>query len=399
MYHQKSNYSSNYSGMHNKHKNSSNHHTNYSTDDINKIIDYIYSTTEISRFKYKILEYENDLNLITTHKYYISANFSGTSSLLVFVRIMDRYYSCLIDRKTLSYNRHQIKTDSVKIIPINIRLDSSIYHGTIMDGIHVYNKRTNTNVFIMTDIYQFRGSNMTNDMIQHKIMNVTAYLNANLKQDNKTNSLNIVINKLYEITEIEDLRKTMDHIGGYETKGIIFYPEISGTKLIFLDMNPPKTTILNKESTKDLVKDKENNTGEMKEPPELKKVSNKKKTKYRYVCKSDNQINSVLELRKTEQPDVYFVSCADRTHENGKNIIKIIRLGIALIPSKEISVMCKTLMANKTHGKMLMKCKFDQDKNKWIPIEEEKIAKLPTLLSEIEKDMELVIESDNDSDD
>jgi hypothetical protein len=70
---------------------SNNYNSNYEYHDIQKIIDYIYSTTEISRFKYKILEYENDLNILTTQKYYISANFSGTSSLLVFIKILDKF--------------------------------------------------------------------------------------------------------------------------------------------------------------------------------------------------------------------------------------------------------------------------------------------------------------------
>jgi hypothetical protein len=192
----------------------------------------------------------------------------------------------------------------------------------------------------------------------------------------------------------------MDHIGGYETKGIIFYPEISGPKLIFLDVNAPKNIQSVKISKDNLNESKDNKKeeSEMKEPPELKKVSNKKKIKYRYLCKSDNPIYCVLEIRKTELPDVYYVSCADRIKDNGKNIIKIIRLGIALIPSKETSVLCKNLVASKTHGKILMKCKFEQDKNKWIPIEEDKSAKLPTLISDIEKEMELIVESDDSSD-
>lgn len=370
-------------------------YSHYSNDDMNRILDYIYAKTEISRFKYKILEYENDLNILTTQKYYVSANFSGTTSLLVFVKIMDRFYSCLVDRKTLSYNRQQVNINSVKITPVNIRLDNTIYNGTIMDGIHVYNKRTNTNVFIMTDIYLFRGQDMTNDMIHHKIMNVSSYINANLKdRNNSGNNINIVVNKLYELSEIDQLKETMEKVGGYDMKGLVFYPDISGTKLIFLDNNK----IVSKPKETPQITHVENQTIEMKEPPKIKEVQNKKKTKYRYICKSNEDIYAILEIRKTEQPDVYYVSCAQKENIEGKNIIKIIRLGIALIPSKDTSKLCKSLFQNRQNNKMLMKCKFDQDKNKWIPIEENKTSKLPTLLSDIEKEMDLIMESDSDDD-
>lgn len=364
---------------------------NYDYKDTQKILDYVYSTTEISRFKYKILEYQNDLNILTTQKYYVSANFSGTSSLLVFIKIMDKYYSCLIDRKTLSYNRHQIKIENVKILPINIRFDNSIYNGTIMDGIHVFNKRNHTNVFIMTDVYQFRGQDMTNDSIQHKIMNVSSYINSNLKND-KINTLNLVVNKLYNITDIEELKNTMEKVGGYDMKGIVFYPDISGTKLIVLDT---KSQNQNNENSNT------NNTNNLEPvaPPKLKELSNKKKMRYRYVCNSEDPIFAVLEVKKTDSPDVYYVSCAEKQVSGGKNIIKIIRLGIAFIPDKETSITCRNILTTKTNGKALMKCQFNQEKNKWVPISEDKSVKLPTFLSEIEKNMELIVESDTESDD
>jgi len=48
------------------------------------------------------------------------------------------------------------------------------------------------------------------------------------------------------------------------------------------------------------------------------------------------------------------------------------------------------------NGKALMRCKFCPDKNKWIPIEESKNNKIPDLLSNIEKYLELIIDSDSE---
>lgn len=375
---------------------------NYDKRDIQKIIDYIYSSTEISRFKYKILEYENDLNMLTTQKYFVSANFSGTSSLMVFIKIYDKFYSCLIDRKTLSYNRQQVRIENVKMTPINLRFDNSIYNGTIMDGVHVFNKRTNTNVFIMTDVYQFRGQDMTNDSIQHKIMNVTSYINSTLKNDKNINNINIVINKLYEVTKIEELISTMEKIGGYDMKGVVFFPEISGTKLLMLETKSNNINSVNNnfnDLSSQSIEDREKNTNDIVPPPELKDVQNKKKQKYRYICKSDDPVFACLEVRKTDLPDVYYVSCANKENINGKSIIKIIRLGIALIPNTETSMLCKSIINSKVNGKALMNCKFDQNKNKWIPLSEEVKLKLPSLWNEIENKIDILVESDSDNED
>jgi hypothetical protein len=274
-----------------------------------------------------------------------------------------------------------------------------------MDGIHVFNKRTNTNVFIMTDVYQFRGTDMTNDSIQHKIMNVTSYINANLKQDNKVNTLNIVVNKLYEVTDLEELKSTMETVGGYDMKGIVFFPEISGTKLIMLDTNTNNAhdNIIKNNTTNTMNTTNNSNTNTITPqdcvaPPELKKVANTKKTKYRYICKSDDPVYAILEVRKTDLPDVYFISCAQKELINNKSVIKIIRLGISLIPNTETSVLCKNIISSKINGKALMKCKFDQNKNKWIPISEDKTSKLPTMWHDIEKQMDILVESDSESD-
>ena len=106
-----------------------------------------------------------------------------------------------------------------------------------------------------------------------------------------------------------------------------------------------------------------------------------------------------MELRKTSSPDVYNVFCADKEIVNGKNCIKLKKLGIALIPDKDCSTMCKTLFNSKINNRALMKCKFNSDKNKWIPLhEEDKNIRFPTFLNNIEENLELILESDSDED-
>jgi hypothetical protein len=56
--------------------------------------------------------------------------------------------------------------------------------------------------------------------------------------------------------------------------------------------------------------------------------------------------------------------------------------------------MLKKLFENKNH--CLMKCKFNNDNSKWEPIEQEKIQKIPTLLSDIESKLVIMELSDDE---
>ena len=91
----------------------------YSQSAIKEIIDYIYCSLDLGNYKYSILEYDSQLSSLTQQKYYVSANFVGTNNLLIFIKIRQNFYSCMIDRKTLAYRSDQVKLDQVKIFPIN----------------------------------------------------------------------------------------------------------------------------------------------------------------------------------------------------------------------------------------------------------------------------------------
>ncbi len=353
--------------------------------DIKKsIIDYVYSTVDIYKFKYKLLENSSDLSNFQENKFLISANFSGFNYLLVFCKIKGRNYSCFIDRKTLSFNQAHLKYESINVIPVNYYLENNIYNGTIIDGIYIKHDKKREKIYVITDVYYFRGKSTELDKLNEKLFSIEKYLEYNLK-----NNKNVILttNKLYNLEDIdkliyEDIKTTRD----FHIRGISFYPEISGTKLIYVFNDELDKKILNKESTvisDDIIK------------PELTKYVDKKKIIVKYTVNEKNkktkEINFNLELRKTDISDVYKIYCVDEVLKNNKNILKIYKLGIAYIPTKEISIMCRDILSKSPRA--MFQCKFDESKNKWIPIKNIDSC-VPDKISDIRKILDITEESE-----
>jgi hypothetical protein len=207
-------------------------------------INHIFNSIDLSKFKYLSLELEEEFPRLLEKKYFISANFSGSNCLLVFTKIKDKYHQFLIDRKTLSYNSSKVNLSQLKITPVNIKLDINIYkeRGTIFDGIFITDKNTKT--FVITDVYMFKGQDESLTRIDNKLSSVMAYLSSNYNSNDKENTMTLTVNKLFKITQVEELiKKTIPKIKDFVIKGICFYPEKSGTKLIFMFDNDKRNII------------------------------------------------------------------------------------------------------------------------------------------------------------
>lgn len=346
-----------------------------------QLVKYIFNTVDLSNYKYKLLEYENDLDTFDKSKeYYASANFTGTNCLLVFCKLRDKFYSFLLDRKLLSFNINQIDYERVILTPVNVKVDSSIYNGTIFDGIIIRNDKIRDKFYVITDVYYFRGSNMTNDKITHKFMNVSAYLDNNLKQE-KYSNLNLTVNKLYPLEEIsvlinEDIPKTK----GFHIRGLSFYPEISGTKLIYVFPQNQKIVCPTKSEQANASHDE----------------TEKKKKTTKYINKTSKTVTGIFELRKTNVSDVYKLFLVEDDISDGKKILKSKKMGIAYVPSLECSQLCKDTFSKLITERALFKCKFDNDKSKWIPIEHCTDRKIPSKITEIEEHLETIEVSDEE---
>ena len=335
-----------------------------------QLIKYIYNTLDISKFKYKLLEFEYDLTLLKENSYHVSPNYNGINCLLVFIKIKEKYYSFLIDRKTLSYKINQIDYEKIKIIPIEVRLDQSIYNGTIIDGVLMYNNSRNQNDniknFVINDIYYFRGQDLTGDKIQNKMLHINAYLDNYLKQDTKMNNINFIINKIYEMSDLKKLVDIYIPESKYNQsiKGIAFFPEVSGIKLIYLYNNCTSTKVDNSSPTNPAM-------------ASIKIDNSSNKIIRPNNIDTNEEITAIFKMIKTDTIDVYNLYLSEIIEQDGKKFVRYKKYGIAYVPTKECSFFCKDLYEKMKTDAILINCKYIRDKDKWIPINLVENKKIP----------------------
>jgi len=362
-------------------------------------VDHIYESIDISRYKYDIIEYTNDLPKLLEKKYSVSANIAGLNCLLVFIKIKDKYHQFLIDRKTLSYNSQKVNMAQVKLTHVNVKLDINIYkdRGTIFDGTFVQGKTSRT--FIITDAYLFKGVDMTNTTINSKLLSVSTYFNTNYRRDDRENNLEVTVNKLFEMSDVGSLvTNVIPKISDFVVKGLSFYPEISGTKLIYMFdqgvANAARTNVANNIGTRmsygtqvqpvvqvraqpqlqptyQLGQQNRQNQPPMvrdawQEPPLVVPVY-KKQERATYVPKKGyTDTDYVFEMRKTDIIDVYNLNVIEKVTKGDEKLYKRIKIGIAFVSSLVRSRWCDDVMS-KYGDVVLVHCTFHPQHQKWEP--------------------------------
>jgi hypothetical protein len=400
-YNNKPNYQNqNYNQNYNKHydKKENNENNEYSNDNINisikeSILDYLYNRIEIGDHKYTIIRNVGDIYELKNDRYYVSGNSCGINSIIIFMKKNNNYYSYLIDRRSISYNRQTLNKAKVRFTEIKLSVDLKIYDGTIIDGIlidndsnkislknNIINLNTEINavgkndnskmLFMITDVFVLNGKSIINMNYKKKMYLMNDIINKYVENNNK-NNIELFISQPYELNQISSLFQDniQKNTKKYNIKGIAFYPELSGSKLIYIfDKNDEKI----KEELLKGVDKIENNSLNLEEEI-CDKDTNiiDKKIIYKYEIKDIENIKEIvlnLEMKKTLINDVYKLYAIF----NYKNKYIKKKIGIAYIPTFILSLKCKNLFLNKEN--IIMKCLLIN--NKWIPLEESNINKI-----------------------
>jgi hypothetical protein len=344
------------------HNNNNSNKQNGKNDNFNdpsireKLVKYIFKNIKLSDYDYTMIENTTHLDPLNDKKFYVSPNFNGINCLLVFNRYGDHYYSYLIYCQTLKYDFDKIKISDVKIYPINVRLNKNIYKGTIIDGVVLNN--TKKNVFVINDVYTFKGENMKKNSLYDKILNINTYLEVSYKKDNLVNDLDLVTNTIHPLKSIERLinRIIPENSLKDNIKGITFMPKISNTKLVYLYSNYDSKKI--KESKEEVL---------------IKPVD----------IKVAGSISAIFKMVKTKETDVYELYLCRKILDNGKKNVKYIKKDIAYLPTIATSKLCCDIFNTINRWDTLVECKYHNRTARWIPFKHIVNKKYPDTVKKV----------------
>jgi hypothetical protein len=380
--------------------------------ELNKaLVEWIFESVDVGRFNYKILRNESDLSNLLTNRYYLSGNYSGNNCFLVFTRHKGRYHSFIVDRKMMSYSIDKVDWENLRITNINAMVDQSIYDGTIFDGI--YFSRGDVSKFTITDVYRFKGADYAVRDLKLKLSEIRAYFERmgsqiirSQKRNNRVN-IEIGVNQLYDVLDFDDVINNKLHLNNTMVRGICFYPEQSGTKLIYnyehhpnILANHPANGVRPKRVRVQKAEDSNHSGSEVSMSSRPQGEARRKLTKTYYTALdraedgSELGIQAILRMEATPIPDNYDLYCVERV---GKSKLKKQKRDIAYIPDADKSKWLRDLFLNSSKPK-LMNCVWRDDRRKWEPMSVNKTAKFPTLASQLDKHLVEMEESDSESD-
>ena len=366
----------------------------------NYLLDYLYNKLEVNEHKYTIIKNISDIYDLKSRKYYVSANSCGINSFIIFLKKDGNYYSYWIDRRSISYNRQSLKKSSVRITEIKLNVDLKLYDGTILDGILIDNDNTivsnknslsnNKMYFMITDVFTLCGKSLIT-MDYKKKMYFISIMFEKIIENNSKNNIELYVSRPFELNYLETLFKEYieNNIKNYNIKGISFYPQYSGTKLIYI-FDKQDDNFKNKLFSRNF---KINNEDIKNDENSIDYLDNKKIFKFELndpECIDDIILN--LEMKKTGIPDVYKLYGV--FYNNKKQYIKK-KIGNAYIPTYILSLKCKIYFLNK--NSLIMSCYFNTNKNKWVPIEEASVKKIDIINNE--KRLNIIEQEINDDND
>ena len=299
-----------------------------------KIIDYLFNSIELSKFRFKMLDNISQLEYLKENIHYISPNFKGYNYFLIFIKIKDISYCVILDKKRITYQKSKLNVKMTKIIKLNITANNAIFRGSIFDCKFIQN---NNNFFmIIKDCYKLMGNSLLHMEMNEKL----SYLNNIITNQIYNNPyFDIKFNKLYKYDELTNLINKIIPSCKFDIQGLVFFPSYSGITVIYTN-NKKKCQIESncdiEYKSYDLIKD-------------IIKILNNRI----YYYEKNKKIKTFL-LEKTDISDVYNMFEDDN------------KIGIAHIPNIKTSQFCKNQFDNCKSKKF--NCVYDNKFKKWIPL-------------------------------
>jgi hypothetical protein len=260
----------------------------------------------------------------------------------------------------------------VKVYPVELRVNPAIYDGTILEGVLI--KNGDKRKFIINDAYYLNGSDIRNEKLNNKMINLKIFLKSIIYSDLEFSNIEVILNKFYDMSEIEKAGKEGQNITG--VNGLNFYPEYSGIKLIYL-FSDELTDI--KDEVKSIhYSEKKEDTSYLEIKSKLDEIV------YKSPVKQDTpKYYETFEIHKTKTFDVYELY--GLVNDKDKSSVYIKHFSTALIPSAECSLYCQNLLKDKDMA--LIVCEYIYDKKRWVPTNQPVEKKCPSIIKNVRRKM------------
>jgi hypothetical protein len=315
-----------------------------------KIIDYIFSIIELSKYIYNMLENVQQLNFLKTNEHYVSPNFKGFNYFLLFYKFKDSIqknkdssYCIAIDKKNLSYHRSSIDVKKIYMFRVKMFAATPIFMGTLFDT------KLIKDIMLVKDCYQLMGNNLCDMEMNEKMIYIDSIIGTQFNKEYCPN-FKLKINKLYKYTMLEEIVKNVIPNSQLEITGLVFYPFKSGISYIFTEKSISEKPYNHNTNIISIVSNESYNMIH-----EIKNFLTSRVYSY-----ETNGIKKILIIEPTEITDVY--NLYDNNNDN--HDYNQDKLGIAHIPNYKVSTYCRENIKNKI--KCL--CIFNKQFNKWIPL-------------------------------
>lgn len=302
----------------------------------NKIIDYLFNSIEMSKYRFNMLDNLQKLNFLKDNIHYVSPNFKGFNYFLIFTNINNINQCFVIDKKKLSYHRNKVNAKFINIFRIKIQSSSSLYNGTIFDAKLV--RKHSKYIMLIKDCYIMMGNTVLTMEMSDKMKYINSIINTQFT--NSCKNFLVKVNRLYLYQDIENIVNDIIPNCDIDILGLVFFPKYSGITTIYVEKKQEKVEIQN------------NAEYVSNESYHLIKniVEFLSQRKYSY----EEGKNIKLYIKKTEITDVYNLYDEDA------------KVGIAHVPNMKTSLMLQNGVI--TDEKYSVNCVFNKKFNKYIPL-------------------------------
>lgn len=312
-----------------------------------------------------------NIKYIEKNPHILSVKSIGSLYYLYFTIIDGRKYCLFIDKKIKEGHKFP------RIISVIYRFDDAVFQDTVFDGELLRDQDDNW-LYIINNLVLYKGELYKNKNIVQKLGKVYQILTDEYKKDDYIEICPLYVKRLFGYHEWDYIINTYIPNLKYKTRGLYFEGIRNLNNHLYLfqrnqtfnkissssdgSINVTKNTYSNNSNTNNNNSNTYSNNSNTYSNTYSNNSNKSRNTNYIKVDEEELQRRTYMTfiMRKTDTSDIYNLYCS-----NNDDLKKY---GIALIDGLKTSKKIRKLFQNDKDN-LQMKCKYDNKKEKWIPID------------------------------